>query len=168
MKDESPVDAALRRVAGEQSTSGASECVRQNLMAEVRSIRRARRRRTMCISALAAAVAIVAAAAAWRVVGPPTANPEPARIEVRVAPAPDEVATDFLPLIYSNVPTSGRRIVRVEVPRNALASFGLASFDIDVPPTAHSTVVADVVVGDDGLARAVRFVTRRSEEESQR
>jgi len=167
MKDESPVDAALRRVAREQSTSGASECVRQHLTAEVRSIQRARRRRIAGLTVLAAALVIATTGLVWRTTRQQVGS-EPARIDVRLAPAADEVATDFLPLLYSNVPTSGRRVVRVEVPRSALASFGLASFDVDVPSTVHSTVVADVVVGDDGLARAVRFVTRRSEEESQR
>lgn len=73
------------------------------------------------------------------------------------APAPVEAATAFLPLIYSNVPITNGQVVRMEVPRTALASFGLASIDVRDGASA-GTVLADVLVGEDGLARAVRFV----------
>ena len=44
----------------------------------------------------------------------------------------------------------------MEVPLASLAQFGLASaHDMD---RTTGTVIADVLVGDDGLARAVRFV----------
>ena len=159
MERDSAVDAGLREVAREND-GGASESIRRTLIAEVRSIRSARRRRAAAIGLLAASVGV--AAVGWRTNQKPAT--EPARIDVQLAPAPDEVATDFLPLLYSNVPTSGRRVVRVEVPRHALASFGLASFDLDSRSTASPMVVADVVVGDDGLARAVRFVTSKPQE----
>ena len=45
-------------------------------------------------------------------------------------------------------------LVRVELPRSALASFGL-------PVNAEATgdrVKADVLMGQDGIARAIRFV----------
>jgi hypothetical protein len=45
----------------------------------------------------------------------------------------------------------------MEVPRTALASFGLASPDMQSGSSSR-TVLADVLVGEDGLARAVRFV----------
>jgi hypothetical protein len=86
-----------------------------------------------------------------------------------------EVATAFLPLPYSSIPTRDAQIVRIEVPRAALGTFGLLPADgvgflawgSAVPAAApalgrgtaiHGTVVADVIVGEDGLARAVRFV----------
>jgi hypothetical protein len=47
--------------------------------------------------------------------------------------------------------------VRLEVSRKALASFGLLSMD-STGATDAETVLADVIIGDDGLARAVRFV----------
>jgi hypothetical protein len=44
----------------------------------------------------------------------------------------------------------------MQVPRTALMSFGVPQFG---PPEDRSpTVLADVLVGGDGLARAVRFV----------
>jgi hypothetical protein len=69
----------------------------------------------------------------------------------------EETATAFLPLIYSNVPITNGQVVRMEVPRTALASFGLASIDVR-DGSSSGTVLADVLVGEDGLARAVRFV----------
>jgi len=53
------------------------------------------------------------------------------------------------------VPARGGYVVRMQVPRSALASFGAAAFASDTPA---SNVLADVVIGNDGLARAVRFV----------
>jgi hypothetical protein len=67
-----------------------------------------------------------------------------------------EVTTDFFPLTYSSVPAPGGQLVRMQVPRTALATFGVASFG--VPGDRSATVMAEVVVGNDGLARAVRFV----------
>jgi hypothetical protein len=68
-----------------------------------------------------------------------------------------EVTTAFLPLPYSGVPMSDGQIVRIEVPRAALARFGLLPVD-SVSTEITGTVLADVIVGEDGLARAVRFV----------
>ena len=52
-------------------------------------------------------------------------------------------------------PLTDGHIVRMEVPRAGLVAFGLEPRDL---PTERSTVLADVLVGEDGLARAVRFV----------
>lgn len=68
-----------------------------------------------------------------------------------------EVTTAFLPLPYSAVPTRDPQIVRIEVPRAALAAFGLLPAE-DQTPRSQDVVLADVIVGEDGLARAVRFV----------
>jgi len=63
-------------------------------------------------------------------------------------------------LTFSNVPLTGGQLVRLEVSRAALASFGLLPADsLDARP---GTVLADVLVGEDGLARAVRFVRPES------
>jgi hypothetical protein len=48
----------------------------------------------------------------------------------------------------------GGHVVRVELPRSAMASFGLpVNFE-----RAGGRVKADVLLGDDGIARAIRFV----------
>jgi hypothetical protein len=67
-----------------------------------------------------------------------------------------EIATDFLPLVDASRLARPERlqIIRVEVPRVALASFGLPmSFERAIEP-----VQADLVVGSDGVTRAIRFV----------
>jgi hypothetical protein len=62
-----------------------------------------------------------------------------------------------VPLGYNRSSAGPTHIVRLEVPRKALESFGLLSMDTTGAPESD-TVLADVIIGDDGLARAVRFV----------
>jgi hypothetical protein len=68
----------------------------------------------------------------------------------------NEIATDFLPVTYGGVANlaDGGRMVRVELPRSAMASFGLP-VNMD---RANEKVKADVLLGVDGLAHAIRFV----------
>jgi hypothetical protein len=64
-----------------------------------------------------------------------------------------EIATEFIPLGQYAQAEEGH-LVRVELPRSALASFGL-------PVNAESAggrVKADVLLGEDGTARAIRFI----------
>jgi hypothetical protein len=67
-----------------------------------------------------------------------------------------EIATDFFPVIYGGAANlaEGGRMVRVQLPRLAMASFGLP-IHMD---RANEKVKADVLVGVDGLAQAIRFV----------
>ncbi|HEY5075624.1 MAG TPA: hypothetical protein VII34_13090 [Pyrinomonadaceae bacterium] len=67
-----------------------------------------------------------------------------------------EIATDFMPVTYGGVANlaDGGRMVRVELPRSAMASFGLP-VNMD---RANERVKADVLLGVDGLAHAIRFV----------
>jgi hypothetical protein len=67
-----------------------------------------------------------------------------------------EVATDFVPVGYGSALDlqDGGQLVRVELPRFALARFGLP-LNMD---RADEDIKADVLVGADGLARAIRFV----------
>jgi len=68
---------------------------------------------------------------------------------------PKEIATDFIPLTYGDTEVgSDAQVVRVELPRSAMASFGLP-VNMD---RADQRVKADVLLGADGLARAIRFV----------
>ena len=67
-----------------------------------------------------------------------------------------EVATEFFPLTFiadSRALESGQ-VVRVRMPRSALVSFGVP-MNVE---RAGELVKADVVIGDDGLARAIRFI----------
>jgi hypothetical protein len=67
-----------------------------------------------------------------------------------------EIATDFMPLGYVNSASlqDGGHIVRVELPRSALVRFGLP-VNMD---RMNEKVKADVWLGVDGLAHAIRFV----------
>jgi hypothetical protein len=67
-----------------------------------------------------------------------------------------EIATDFMPLGYLNPATlqDGGQIIRVEVPRSALVNFGLP---VNMN-RYHEKVKADVLLGVDGMAHAIRFV----------
>jgi len=68
----------------------------------------------------------------------------------------NEIATEFMPLGYMNAASfqDGGQIVRVELRRSALASFG---FPVNMD-RYNEKVKADVLLGVDGLAHAIRFV----------
>ena len=68
-----------------------------------------------------------------------------------------EITTAFLPLMFSAVPATDAQMVRLALPRSSLAAAGLLPIDA-VESDAKATVWADVIVGEDGLARAIRFV----------
>jgi hypothetical protein len=69
---------------------------------------------------------------------------------------PKEITTAFVPLGYGSALDlqDGGQMVRVELPRSALARFGLP-MNMN---RANEKIKADVLVGADGLARAIRFV----------
>jgi hypothetical protein len=132
----------------------ASPHVEATLRAEVRA-RAARRPRRWPSTALAiaASLAVLIGASSWLL-------RDAGRGDLPTPQGPDaagEPLTGFLPLDYSRSPAGPTHIVRLEVPRTALASFGLLSMDSTGSPESD-TVLADVIIGDDGLARAVRFV----------
>jgi len=68
----------------------------------------------------------------------------------------NEIATDFIPLGYMSAASlqDGGQIVRVQLPRSALANFG---FPVNMD-RYNEKVKADVLFGVDGTARAIRFV----------
>jgi hypothetical protein len=155
---ERALTAALRAVANQDAGRVASASVEERLRAEVRSIA-ARRRRRYGTALAVAAVLLIAAAVPWRTTRRDLmTSPAPADSNTpRARASASEISTAFLPLTYSSVPITNGRLVRLEVPRAALASFGLAPIEWPDSQSA-GTVTADVIVGEDGLARAVRFV----------
>ena len=66
------------------------------------------------------------------------------------------MATDFMPIGYLNSASlqDGGSVVRVELPRSTIVSMGFA-VNMD---RFGERVKADVLMGADGLARAIRFV----------
>jgi hypothetical protein len=126
------------------------------LLAELRAGYRSRRlsgaARAIGI-AMAASLAVLIGTSLW-LAGRRLANISNASL----APTPfGEVTTAFLPLPYSAVPYTSAQIVRLDVPRASMIPFGLIAAD-SAPYVETQTVVAEVLVGEDGLARAVRFV----------
>ncbi|MDX2030809.1 MAG: hypothetical protein SF339_09090 [Blastocatellia bacterium] len=67
-----------------------------------------------------------------------------------------EIRTEFLSLDYSEnpAPMESGQVIRVQMPRAALAKYGLP---VDVE-RADAPIKADLLVGEDGFARAIRFV----------
>jgi hypothetical protein len=140
---------ALRALdANDRETMHASAAVEARLLAEVRAIAWAQRRRQLHTWVATAAAIAIAVVGIWVA---SSRSQQPAR---GVA----EVTTGFMPLMYSSVPMTDGQLVRLEVPRRALASFGLTAPEAIDADAAAQRVLVDVLVGEDGLARAVRFV----------
>ena len=80
----------------------------------------------------------------------PRAKPRP------VENADSNQVTSFFSTMYPTAaePDYGLQLVRVELPRRTMMSFGLP---VD-PRQLNSPVKADLIVGPDGLTRAIRFV----------
>jgi hypothetical protein len=141
------LSAALRAVREDERDWGASPAVEARLRLAVQAIGAERRRARRTFLAAAAVLAIAVAAPLWRLAQAPPAQ--------RVSDERQEITTAFFPLVDGSTPDSQGQIVRLEVPRTALTRFGL---DSGMGDAGKPTVLADVLVGDDGLARAVRFV----------
>ena len=148
------LDTALHALAEDDLQLGASAGIEARLLAEVRSIAAARRRRMAIVVCAAAAVVLFAL---W--IGSQRFLPSQSR-DARAA----EVTTEFMPLAYSSVPSTNVQVVRLAVPWAALVSFGLTPPE-PLERASADTVLADVLVGDDGLARAVRFVRPAADQE---
>ena len=141
---------ALRAVAEADSGLGASPAVETALREAVRAMGHTERGRVSPMFLATAAALTLMVVGSWRLVAvhAPALAGGPS--------ATREVATAFFPLTYGDLPVTHGHIVRLDVPRSALIAFGLGS--IDAPAAESETVEADVLVGPDGLARAVRFV----------
>lgn len=66
---------------------------------------------------------------------------------------PVEIKTDFIALSYARDPESGQ-LVRVKVPSSMMVSLGL----VESVRKPNDLIDAEVLVGDDGLTRAIRFI----------
>jgi hypothetical protein len=89
-------------------------------------------------------------------------SPPPGKVRTPVADPPPAMAmepeetTGFIPLPYAAAlgPADGLDIVRLRLPRSAMMRFGLPVS----AERAWEPVKADVAFGQDGVARAIRFV----------
>ncbi len=73
--------------------------------------------------------------------------------KVRETRESQEIKTEFIALSYARNPDSGQ-ILRVKVPSTMMVTLGLVS-TVEKPT---DLIDAEVVVGDDGLTRAIRFI----------
>jgi hypothetical protein len=146
---------AFEELNAADRNQGASPAVEARLREEVRRLAVARRPRPMVALAIAASL-ILLVAASIVLVRQLGAGTSPSETSIADAGA-GETLTDFVPLGYHAVPTESTHIVRLEVSRKVLASFGLLAMDAP-DPSESGTFLADVIIGDDGIARAVRFV----------
>ncbi len=105
-----------------------------------------------------AAITYQAAAPALTVsTAPVTPGPRRRHTVRRPAPAPpNEVATSFfaLPEARDLPPAEAATLVRVQVPRSTMRLVGLPVNE----ERANEGIRADMLLGQDGIARAVRFV----------
>jgi len=88
------------------------------------------------------------------VMPPAPSRPRP----MRVASAPTNRVTEFIPLRFGKPVEAGEQIqvVRLQIRRSELMRLGLPV----APDAASAFVQADVLLGEDGLAKAIRFVTK--------
>jgi hypothetical protein len=170
--------AILKKVDGQLEAPPAVEA---RLMEAVRRRHAARERRAMIALAAALAVAVwvgrmgrtgdsppplptaslrqaspVAAspAAPLRILPVPSAPP-PVRLQHVAQPAPREIVTDFFPLMDVAPPLGRGQLLRVAVPASEMRAVGLPVREEQL----DETVQADVLVGEEGMARAIRFVS---------
>lgn len=139
---------ALNRLAA-ASPRHASPGAEQRL---IEALRKRRRRRVTAWAYGALAAACVALALGWLWVRhSPPVETDTATNESYYAAPPGFVA---LPYAQSGVPMEEAVIVRVEVHPAELTMLGMPM------PSSHTSgrVSADLLVGQDGVARAVRFV----------
>lgn len=94
----------------------------------------------------AAALAVVTVGLNWLVFSAPKIAP------AAPAPAADMASFVMWPGAEALPPFESGALVRVEVPWSSLSWLGAS------PASAHGVVQADIVIGQDGLARAVRLV----------
>jgi len=167
------VAAGLRSVAAEWNRVKAPGRVEGRLLAEFRgqaglAVPAPARRWWLPVATWLAAAAVVAAAVLLFVVRerklqppqPPLGSAEMAAADWAAGLPLDEetagVEDEYIPVPDADrLPPSGDvNVVRVEVPRSAMLAMGFAVN----PERAAELVRADVVLGSDGLARAVRFL----------
>ncbi|MBV8572963.1 MAG: hypothetical protein JO319_20260 [Acidobacteriaceae bacterium] len=127
----------------------AGPAVERNLLVVFRAQRSRSRRRFLLAAATAAC--LVAALFGWFA----TRHPSPAGQEIPGIAAYESPSAGFVALPYaeSDVPIEEAVIVRVQVQRSELRSLGVPL----PPPNGKRRVSAEFLVGQDGIARAVRL-----------
>lgn len=166
---------ALEALAEQDRHLGASSSVETRLTHAFRA-RRTRRTKSWAAAGAIAMVAVVVIAAVVNrpqsVVSKPSALVVEAPLQVVAPPAPPiiakhirkrapieaaparEIVTDFFPLMDPAPPFDRGEILRVQLPATAMRAVGLPVADDHLA----DQIQADVLVGEEGLPRAIRFV----------
>lgn len=178
MQSEDFVAAALRKLAEQDAGREAPGAVEARVVQAFRRKRARKKLKTIALASLAAAAGLaVFLAAGSRERPKPAAPPDvpkqvvaaaPAPVETTVAPAPKpaprvprvarqprEIVTQFFPLLDAAPPFERGELLRVTVPASTMRRVGLP---VNQERLADP-VYADVLVGQEGLARAIRFVS---------
>jgi hypothetical protein len=174
MKSEDRVLAALRALAEHDGEREASEGIETRLLNAFRRRKGQQRMKSLAMGSLAAA-AVVAVTflalprehSAPALVTKPAPPPEIATATVAPAPPtirpvrrkaapkpPREIVTEFFPLMDVPLPFERGELLRVIVPAATMRTVGLPVNE----ERLADRVQADVLVGEEGLARAIRFV----------
>lgn len=161
LESEREVAAALRILATSSQSLEAPARVERALLAAfrrgVRAQSAARSGALWPAWGIAAALAVLAVAAALQPRAPaPVAIRNAAPLQTVEVADSGEVATEYFALEQDTDLSAleGAPVVRMKLPRAVLMTFGLPMN----PERAEEPVQADVVLGPDGFARAVRFV----------
>jgi hypothetical protein len=143
-----PIKDALKRLAREDESLGASPAVEAAMRTAFQRHRSRRTYSRMFLAAAAALVLGIAGALLWPTKAPATV--------AQKETAPTEVGTDYFPLRAGPVLDAGEigQVMRVPASATLMARFGLTH----AGSPANMFVKADVLVGMDGTARAVRFI----------
>jgi len=144
--DEAVLDGRLGELKLAMENVAAPERVEAAVVAAFRGRRAAPVRHWWPSWALAAAAVVLMIGAAWIVFRGGAPAPAPAAAPV----------AEFIPLVPDVAlrPGESAQMVRVSMPRTALQSFGLPVDE----NRAFETVRADIIVGQDMVARAIRIV----------
>jgi len=141
---------ALHVLAEETSSAQPSPDVEQRLLLELRRVRPMRPIRWSWVAAIAAALVIAFLVPA--LITRPALTPQP---DSAIAPLAQNDVDALTPWYFNEglpEPEAGS-VVRIEVLRAAADEYGVV-----LPESSSPYVNAELYVGDDGLARAIRFV----------
>jgi len=146
----SRLDDAMGRLAAEQAESGAPFAIEQAVLAEFDRVRRRKRARSWVAGAAAVAASVTVL---WIAENRPAQKPAtPPTVEAQA-----EVEQPFVPIPYVLPPGPYERVevVRMRMPVAQLIAAGFRMQTADLGAQAE----ADVIVGQDGRARAVRLIS---------
>ena len=171
MQSEDYVAAALRALAEQDRSREAPEEVENRVLQAFQRRRAVRKFKAVALASLAVAAAITLFFATAhehpRPVVPAAIKGEPAAVAMAPEPAPAqarprkqkprEIVTEFFPLLDVAPPFERGELLRVIVPASTMRKVGLPVNE----DRLGDRVYADVLVGQEGLARAIRFVSYR-------